>query len=180
MRALLLATLVMALAPAVGMAATVQQIVHLSSAGVSEAVILALIERDKTIFTIDPEELVALRRQGVSEAVLVAMLKSGRAEADAALLQQEAARLSAASVEEPTAFVVGHGPDRPNTIHPDGFFNYGPFVLYPTMYMPYPIEYGLGWFPSRPSSCASGARVGRASFDLGCSRLPRPQGRPRR
>src|SRR5256885_1054813 len=62
-------------------AVTVDQIVALSKAGVSEAVILALIDRDNTILTIAPEQLVALKRDGLSEPVILAMLKSGRQEA---------------------------------------------------------------------------------------------------
>src|SRR5437667_2735929 len=63
--------------PAAASAVTVDQIVALSKAGVTDTVILALIDRDRTIFPIEPEQLVALKREGVSEAVIIAMLKSG-------------------------------------------------------------------------------------------------------
>ena len=46
-----------ALAPVSASAVTVDQIVAMSKAGVSEAVILALLDRDGTVLTIDPELL---------------------------------------------------------------------------------------------------------------------------
>src|SRR5262245_8488158 len=86
MRLLATATLlfVLALVPAAASAVTLDQIVALSKSGVSEPIILALIDRDRTVFTIEPEQLVALRRDGVSETVILAMLKSGRDEGEAA------------------------------------------------------------------------------------------------
>ena len=70
------------LAPATASAVTIDQVVALSRAGVSEAVILALIDRDKTLFTIEPEQLVKLQREGLSDPILIAMLKSGRQEGE--------------------------------------------------------------------------------------------------
>jgi len=71
---------VLALVPAPASAVTVKEIVSLTKAGVSEPVILALIERDKTIFTITPEQLITLQKEGLTDAVLLAMLRSGRQE----------------------------------------------------------------------------------------------------
>src|SRR5215831_4241191 len=83
MRARLLVPLLAAatlLAPAVASAVTLSDIVALSKAGVSEPVILALIDRDKPIFTITPDDLIMLKKEGVTEAIVVAMLHSGRDE----------------------------------------------------------------------------------------------------
>ena len=68
--------------PRAALAVSIDQIVALTKAGVSEPIILALIDRDKTVFTIEPEQLVKLQRDGVTETVILAMLKSGRAEGD--------------------------------------------------------------------------------------------------
>ena len=91
-------------------AVTVKEIVSLSKAGVSEQVILALIDRDKTIFNLPAEQFVTLQKEGVSDAIVLAMLRSGRDEppptAPAAALQPDP--------PEPNIVVVGHGPDRPN------------------------------------------------------------------
>jgi len=102
-------------------------------------VILALIDRDRTVFAIEPEQVVTLQRDGVSERLILAMLKSGRAEGDAA------ARLDAANnsawiasnlATEPLTVTVGHGPDRPNTPHIDGFWS-GPPAAAAAFAVPY-------------------------------------------
>ena len=70
---------------------TVDQIVALAQAGVTDTVILALIDRDRTVFAIEPEQMSTLQRDGLSETVILAMLKSGRAEGE------QAARADAAA-----------------------------------------------------------------------------------
>jgi hypothetical protein len=105
------------LVPTAASAVTVDQIVQLSRAGVTETVILALIDRDRTIFTLEPEQLVTLKAQGVSETVILAMLKSGREEGERAA--QAAADLNTGFImsslsSTPDVVVVGHGPDVPN------------------------------------------------------------------
>jgi hypothetical protein len=111
--------------PAPASAVTVDQVVALSKAGVSENVILALIDRDQTVLTIEPEQIIELKRQGLSDALVTAMLKSGRAEGD------DAARATSTYITNsilsglapaPEVTVIGHGPDVPNTRHPDGFW----------------------------------------------------------
>ena len=79
MRMLLPAVLVLAVLPATtASAVTVPEIVSLTKAGVSEQIILAVIERDKTIFSIGPDQLMALQKEGVTDLVILAMLRSGR------------------------------------------------------------------------------------------------------
>ena len=56
--------------------AVVQEVVALSKAGVSDEVLVTLIERDKTIFAIDSDQLIALTRDRVSEKVVLAMLRN--------------------------------------------------------------------------------------------------------
>ena len=136
-----LAVLLLSLVPSPASAVTREEIVRLSKAGVSNELILALIDRDKTIFTISPDDLVALKSEGVSEPVVVAMLKSGRDEGDAAFAQasaQAAADRAAALWLAPNVVVIGHGPDRPNTGYHDGAYlsprpwqAYDSFVLAP-------------------------------------------------
>jgi hypothetical protein len=142
--------------PASASAVTVDQIVALSKAGVSEAVILALLDRDRTILPIEPEQLVALKREGVSDKILVAMLRSGRDEGDAAARTD--ASMNAANIlssltmsaqPNPQVVVVGHGPDRPNTgaasDELDRTIRRGPIV---PPYVPYGSSYRRG-FASR-------------------------------
>lgn len=116
-------------------AITIDQIVSLAKSGVTDTVILALIDRDRTVFAIEPEQILALQRDGLSERVILAMLKSGRDEGD------QQARAEAASnygwimsnlATEPLSISVGHGPDRPNTPHVDGFYSGPPAAAFAT------------------------------------------------
>jgi hypothetical protein len=63
--------------PAAVSAVTLDQVLAMSKAGVSDTVILEMIARDKTLVTIAPDQVIVLRREGVSDAVMVALLKSG-------------------------------------------------------------------------------------------------------
>ncbi len=129
--------------PTAASAVTVDQIVALARAGVTDAVILALIDRDKTIFSLEPDQLVTLTSKGVSEPVIVAMLKSGREEGERAA--QAAADLNAAMIlaersPGPELLIIGHGPDVPNVAHPNGFYSGPPAGGY------FPVPYIVdGW-----------------------------------
>jgi len=163
MRALTSAVLLflLVLTPASASAVTVDQIVALSKAGISEAIILALIDRDKTVFTIEPEQLVTLRRDGLTESVILAMLKSGREEGEAAA--NAAAALNTAVIMSslspaPDIIVIGHDPERPSgyangystfsTMSPGGYWSAPPIQdVDPAFYAsPY---YGLPSYGSR-------------------------------
>jgi hypothetical protein len=111
------------LAPLPAAAVTVDQIVALSKAGVSETVILALLDRDRTVLSIDPDQVVTLKREGLSDSLILAMLRSGREEAEEAaqaVSADKAASILAtlplsSSLPAPDLVIVGHGPERPNT-----------------------------------------------------------------
>jgi hypothetical protein len=135
--------------PAPAGAVTIDQIVSLAHAGVTDAVILALIDRDKTIFPIEPEQIVTLQRDGLSEAVILAMLKSGREEGDQAAradAASNAAAILASLAPGPETVIVGHGPEVPNTAHPNGFYSGAPASAYS------PASAYYGSFPSAYSS----------------------------
>ena len=57
---------------------TVKDVIELSKAGLSESVLLALIDVDRSVFSIDTATLKQLKAAGVSDAVIVAMIRSGR------------------------------------------------------------------------------------------------------
>jgi hypothetical protein len=117
---------VSALTPSPASAITVDQVVALAKSGVTDTVILALIDRDRTVFAIEPEQIVALQREGLSEQVILAMLKSGRDEGEQAARADSASNagwIAATLTTEPNSISVGHGPDRPNTAHIDGFYS---------------------------------------------------------
>ena len=119
--------------PARASALTSDQVVTLAKGGVSEQVILAVIERDNVPFDLDADAIVALKQQGVSDTIVMAMLKSGRGEtADAPI-----------TVLAPDVVIIGHGPDIPNTSYWDRLYwnpSYViPFIppLQATPYVPY-------------------------------------------
>src|SRR5689334_18630279 len=76
----ILAAMVMLLAFAAvnAEAVTVRDIIELSKAGLGDDVLLALIEVDRTVFSIDTATLKSLKDAGVSPQVIVAMIRSGR------------------------------------------------------------------------------------------------------
>jgi hypothetical protein len=118
-------------------AITVDQVVALARSGVTDTVILALIDRDRSVFAIEPEQIVSLKRD-LSEPVILAMLKSGRAEGDQAARADAAynsAWIASNLATEPETVTVGHGPDRPNTPHIDGFYS-GPPAAFAPYYAP--------------------------------------------
>jgi outer membrane biosynthesis protein TonB len=59
-------------------AVTVRDVIELTKAGLSESVLLALIDVDRSVFAIDTPTLKELKGAGVSDAVIVAMIRSGR------------------------------------------------------------------------------------------------------
>jgi hypothetical protein len=172
MRATLGAVLMLTLVPIMASAASIEDILRLTGAGVSEEVILAVIERDKTIFSLGSDDLVTLRARGVSERVLLAMLKSGRDEAEAALQrenEQRTAEFANAALEGPTVIIIGHGPDRPNTGRYDWYFPYpfaglySPAGLYSDIVVAPPLHHGMAkdgvYTGTGLPSCTSGLTV---------------------
>jgi hypothetical protein len=77
-RVLLTLLAVFALMSGPAEAVTVRDVIELSKAGLGDEVLLALIEIEQAVFTIDTATLKKLKEAGVSQQVIVAMIKSGR------------------------------------------------------------------------------------------------------
>src|SRR5687767_10171074 len=60
--------------PATARAVTLTDIIALSRAGVADVVLSALIDADRTIFTLTPDQILELRGAGVSDAVVLKMI----------------------------------------------------------------------------------------------------------
>jgi hypothetical protein len=70
--------LALAALPASAGAVTIRDIIALSKAGLPDEILSAVIDADRTIFTLDAEQILELRRAGVSDAVLLKMVRSRR------------------------------------------------------------------------------------------------------
>jgi hypothetical protein len=133
LRAMLFAVAVLAV-PAAADAVTIRDIIALSKAGLSDEVLTAVIDADRTIFTLDAEQILELRKAGVSDAVLLKMVRSRREfEASPPPPPQE----TAAPPEEvaPQVVIIG-GARRDEHAHPsapayeDGRYYFVPFPLW--------------------------------------------------
>jgi hypothetical protein len=145
------------LVPATASAVTVDEIVALSRAGVTDTVILALIDRDKTIFTLEPDQLVALKAQGLSEPVILAMLKSGREEGERAAQAASDLKTSMYLAERssgPEVMMPGPAPD---AVYGQPSGSYGGYASTPGYYGGAAIAYPL------PYATAPGYRRARRS-----------------
>lgn len=169
---LVLLLLLAGLVPSTAHAASIQDIIALSKAGVSDTVLLALIDRDKSVFAIEADELVALKNAGVSEAVVVAMLKSGR----------EPVPLDPAppAPSYPNFIIVGHGPDRPNTFHQFDGFSLPTISVVPYVVVGTGVVRGSGCVGVPTGSTkpvVAGSQLGRLTTDLGTRYLASGVGR---
>jgi hypothetical protein len=154
--------LLLALLPGIASALTVQEVAALSKAGVSDEVLLTLIERDKTIFTIDNDQLIALTRDRVSEKLVLAMLRSGRQEPPS---PAPAATVTHAVPADPSAVMFGHGPSKPNTYHEfDQLGLVGLSVVHAAPYFvaPFAVPYARSAVPCQPATM-SASRTGRTA-----------------
>ncbi len=64
--------------PATASAVTIRDLIELTKAGVPDDVLVALIEADRTVFTLEKEQILELKAAGVSNAVLLKMLRTRR------------------------------------------------------------------------------------------------------
>jgi hypothetical protein len=77
-RILLACAVLVACSAARAEALSVRDVIELSKAGVSDQVLLALIDVDHRVYTLDNAALKELKDAGVSERVVIAMIRSGR------------------------------------------------------------------------------------------------------
>jgi len=89
-------------------AVTIRDIVELSKAGLSDDIILALIEVDRPVFSIDTQTLKMLKGSGVSEAVILAMIRSGRTRTPEPIDPQFDTPPPAPANPEPQVIVIDH------------------------------------------------------------------------
>ena len=78
-------------------ALTIRDVIELSKAGVSDQVLLALIQVDDRVYTLDADAVRQMKDAGVSDAVMLALIHAGR----------EAAQAAAAPGAEAEAWTTG-------------------------------------------------------------------------
>lgn len=114
LRVLLLVALAVCV-PATAHAVTVRDIIELSKAGLSDEVLIALIDADRTIFTLDAEQILDLKNAGVGEKVLLKMLATRREFEPAPSADDRVAQPSSGqTTSQPHVVVIG-GPPAPST-----------------------------------------------------------------
>lgn len=111
-------------------AVTIRDIIELSKAGLSENVLLALIEVDRSVFSIDTETLKQLKKAGVSDAVVVAMIRSGRTPPPEPVTPP--ATETEPQTREPQVVVIDHRDAPAPQAQPQPF---SPWISYPGAYL---------------------------------------------
>ena len=106
-RLVLLILLMTAVGAARAEAITVREIIELSKTGLSDEVLLALIDIERKVFPVDSETVKLLKDAGVSERVILAMIRSGRARGPEAEPAVVASR-EAAPAPQPQVVVIEH------------------------------------------------------------------------
>lgn len=135
-RTLLTLLVVLALSAGRAEALNIRDIIELSKAGLSDQVLIALIEVDRGVFSVDTDTLKKLKNEGVSDPVIVAMIRSGRMPAPAvqpapAPVQNTDPAPSEEAPREPQVIVIDHHdqqPAAPQVMYPVGYVVPG---LYP-------------------------------------------------
>lgn len=140
-RALLL-LLVLAI-PSTARGVTVRDIVELSKAGVSDSILIALIDADRTVFWLDRAQILDLLGAKVSEAVILKMLATREAETAAAAAAAEpppTGAKPAVTAEEPQMPPWSSAPAQPP-----------PLVQRSIVVVPFfGGSFGWPWVPERP------------------------------
>jgi hypothetical protein len=117
------------LAPRLAAAVTMADLVALSKAGVSPEVLVAVIEADRTVFSLTADDIRVLKQAGVADAVLLKMLGSAQEFVD----------------EVPPPLIVGVAPPArvvPSALAWDTPAAMVPVVPYPAL-IPYPVFIGV-------------------------------------
>ena len=99
-------------------ALTVRDVIELTKAGVSDQVLLALIEVDHRVYTIDADAVKSLKAAGVSDTVLLAMINAGRTAPDPGAAAAPAPPvamdgMAPAPAPQPQVVVIDHSASQP-------------------------------------------------------------------
>jgi hypothetical protein len=134
-----LVALTLVLVPAAADAVSIRDIIALSKAGLPDEILSAVIEADRTIFTLDAEQILELRRAGVSDTVLLKMLRSRR-EFDTPLPSAPAVTEAAPQEVAPHVVIIG-GSSTDDEARANSAESRGGFGVFdgPYYYVPFPL-----------------------------------------
>ena len=113
--------------PASAGAVTVRDIIELTKAGLSDDVLIAVIDADRTIFTLDKDQILEMKKAGVSKAVLLKMLGTRR-EYEQVVDSHSTTSVPVQPAPAPEVVVIGAQPTPPVTV-----------VVPQYLYVPFPI-----------------------------------------
>jgi hypothetical protein len=71
-----LSALLLGLSASAASAATIQDLIKLKAAGLSDDILIALIQSDGSVFKMNADDVIAVRKEGLSEKVIMAMLST--------------------------------------------------------------------------------------------------------
>jgi len=94
-------------------AVSTRDLVALAQAGLSDDVLVALVEADRTVFNLDAPRILELRAQGLSERIIIAMLKNGHR---ASQEDEATAALAPTPPDPPSLVVIGEHTPPPVTV----------------------------------------------------------------
>jgi hypothetical protein len=112
----LLAVLLALAAPGTALAVSTRDLIELSKAGLSDDVLVALIEADGTEFHLDAPRILELRAAGLSERVILAMIRNSRPAAAPEAVPAPAVpapQPAAAPGGDPYFVIIGEKPPEP-------------------------------------------------------------------
>ena len=147
--AVLAALLVLTLPVAAG-AVTATDIIALSQAGVSPEILVAVIDADRTIFTLTPGEILTLKKAGVPNPVILKMLGTAREfveEVPPPLIVGGAAPAAAETAARPGSF---------ETYAVPGFAPVAPYYMVPYPVLVVPGVFGIPKVPRNAAPPPSG------------------------
>ncbi|MGH9371223.1 MAG: hypothetical protein ACRD15_06800 [Vicinamibacterales bacterium] len=131
MRTLLLVAAL--LVPASASAVTLRDIIELTKAGLPDDVLVAIIDADRTIFTLDKDQILELKKAGVSKQVLLKMLRTRREFESSPMSGEEATpAVTESRIPQPEVVVIGAQPAPPpvTVVVPQYF--YVPYAIWGT------------------------------------------------
>ncbi len=91
LRVVLASALFLGSAAAPTFGATIQDLIKLKAAGLSDDILIALIESDGSVFHLKADDVIAIRKEGLSEKVIMAMLATAIKKAPAPPVTRPAA-----------------------------------------------------------------------------------------